>query len=168
MDAVGRLAGGIAHDFNNLLTIITSYSELALDAAPKDSPLEDKLHEILLAARRAAELTRRLLAFIRKQTQALRVVEVNQVVSNIAKMLPRLIGEDIEFTFVRGEHLGKVRLDPVQLEQVLMNLAANARCHAGGRSPANRNVSRFFNWRLHSGQAGSNPDGGLHVDHGYG
>lgn len=94
---------------------------------PQDSPLEDKLHEILLAARRAAELTRQLLAFSRKQPQALRVVEVNQVVSNIAKMLPRLIGEDIKSDFVSGEHLGQVRIDPVQLEQVLMNLAANAR-----------------------------------------
>ena len=127
MDAIGRLAGGIAHDFNNLLTIITSCSELALDAVPQDSPLEDRLHEILLAARRAAELTRQLLAFSRKQPQALRVVEVNQVVSNIAKMLPRLIGEDIKFTFIPGERLGEVRIDPVQLEQVLMNLAANAR-----------------------------------------
>src|SRR5215831_19377065 len=127
MDAIGRLAGGIAHDFNNLLTIITSCSELALDAVPQDSPLEDRLHEILLAARRAAELTRQLLAFSRKQPQALRVVEVNQVVSNIAKMLPRLIGEDIKFNFIPGERLGQVRIDPVQLEQVLMNLAANAR-----------------------------------------
>jgi PAS domain S-box-containing protein len=127
MDAIGRLAGGIAHDFNNLLTIITSYSELALDAVEQDSPLGDKLQEILLAARRAAELTRQLLAFSRKQPQALRVVEVNQVVSNIAKMLPRLIGEDIKFTFVPGERLTQVRIDPVQLEQVLMNLAANAR-----------------------------------------
>ncbi|SRR5579871_777542 len=127
MDAIGRLAGGIAHDFNNLLTIITSYSELALDAVPQDSDLEDKLDEILLAARRAAELTRQLLAFSRKQPQALRVVDVNQVVANIAKMLPRLIGEDIKFDFVRGERLGQVRIDPVQLEQVLLNLAANAR-----------------------------------------
>jgi two-component system cell cycle sensor histidine kinase/response regulator CckA len=127
MDAIGRLAGGVAHDFNNLLTIITSYSELALDAVPPDSGLEGKIHEILLAARRAAELTRQLLAFSRKQPQALRVVEVNQVVSSIAKMLPRLIGEDIEFTFVPGAHLAQVRIDPIQLEQVLMNLAANAR-----------------------------------------
>ena len=127
MDAIGRLAGGIAHDFNNLLTIITSYSELALDAVPQDSPLESKLHEILLAARRAADLTHQLLAFSRKQPQALRVVEVNQVVGSIANMLPRLIGEDVEFNFVPGECLGRVRIDPVQLEQVLMNLAANAR-----------------------------------------
>jgi two-component system cell cycle sensor histidine kinase/response regulator CckA len=127
MDAIGRLAGGVAHDFNNLLTIITSYSELALDAVPKGSSLQAKLEEILLAARRAAELTRQLLAFSRKQPQALRVVELNQVVAGIAKTLPRLIGEDIEFTFTPGANVGCVRVDPLQVEQVLMNLAANAR-----------------------------------------
>lgn len=127
MDAIGRLAGGVAHDFNNLLTIITSYAELALDTVPERSPLESKVHEILLAARRAAELTRQLLAFSRKQPRALRVVELNPVVGNVAKMLPRLIGEDIEFTFVPGEHLGQVRVDPMQIEQILMNLGANAR-----------------------------------------
>jgi two-component system cell cycle sensor histidine kinase/response regulator CckA len=127
MDAIGQLAGGVAHDFNNLLTIITSYSELALDAVDKNSPLESKIQEILLAARRAAELTRQLLAFSRKQPQALRVVEINQVISRIAKTLPRLIGEDIEFTYVPGQGLGRVRVDPVQIEQILMNLASNAR-----------------------------------------
>ena len=127
MDAIGRLAGGVAHDFNNLLTIITSYSELALDAVPENSPLEAKIQEILLAARRAAELTRQLLAFSRKQPQLLRVVDLNEVVGSIAKLLPRLIGEDIEFTFAPGEKLGHVRIDPLQIEQVVMNLAANAR-----------------------------------------
>ncbi len=127
MDAIGRLAGGVAHDFNNLLTIITSYSELALDTVPPDSPLESKIQEILLAARRAAELTRQLLAFSRKQPQSLRVVELNQVVAGIAKTLPRLIGEDIDFTFDPGSGVGCVRVDPLQIEQVLMNLAANAR-----------------------------------------
>jgi two-component system, cell cycle sensor histidine kinase and response regulator CckA len=127
MDAIGRLAGGVAHDFNNLLTIITSYSELALDSVPKHSPLEAKIQEILLAARRAAELTRQLLAFGRKQPQALRVMELNLVVANIAKTLPRLIGEDIEFTFTPGVDVGRARVDPMQIEQILMNLAANAR-----------------------------------------
>jgi CheY-like chemotaxis protein len=127
MDAVGRLAGGVAHDFNNLLTIITSYSELALDAVAPESPLEHKLQEILSAARRAAQLTRQLLAFSRKQPQALRVVEFNKVVTDIAGTLPRLIGEDIELTLLPGEGLGEVRIDPVQLEQILMNLAANGR-----------------------------------------
>jgi two-component system, cell cycle sensor histidine kinase and response regulator CckA len=127
MDAVGRLAGGVAHDFNNLLTIITSYSELALDAVPQNSPLEAKVQEILLAARRAAKLTRQLLAFSRKQPQALRVTDINRVVADIAMTLPRLIGEDIACRFVPGEGLGPVRVDPVQIEQILMNLAANAR-----------------------------------------
>jgi len=127
MDAVGRLAGGVAHDFNNLLTIITSYSELALDTVPKSSPLEAKLQEILLAARRAAELTRQLLAFSRKQPQALRVVELNPVVAGIAKTLPRLIGEDIQFSFISGDSVGCVRADPMKIEQIVMNLSANAR-----------------------------------------
>ena len=127
MDAIGNLAGGVAHDFNNLLTIITSYAELALDSVPPDSSLESKIQEILLAARRAAELTRQLLAFSRKQPQALRVADLNQVIARISNTLPRLIGEDIEFAFVRGEGLGRVRVDPLQIEQVLMNLAANAR-----------------------------------------
>lgn len=127
MDAIGRLAGGVAHDFNNLLTIITSYSELALDAVPADSPLESKIQEVLLAAKRAAELTRQLLAFSRKQPQALRVMDLNPVIAAISKTLPRLIGEDIEFSFTPGEGLGPVRIDPVQIEQILMNLAANAR-----------------------------------------
>jgi len=127
MDAVGQLAGGVAHDFNNLLTIITSYAELALDSVPEGSGIEGKLHEILLAARRAAELTGQLLAFSRKQPQALRVVEMNGVIGRIAKTLPRLIGEDIEFTFTPGQSLGRVRVDPLQIEQILMNLAANSR-----------------------------------------
>lgn len=127
MDAIGNLAGGVAHDFNNLLTIITSYAELALDAVPQSSPLEAKIQEILLAARRAAELTRQLLAFSRKQPQALRVADLNQVIARIANTLPRLIGEDIDFTFMPGEGLGRVRVDPLQVEQILMNLASNAR-----------------------------------------
>ena len=127
MDAIGNLAGGVAHDFNNLLTIITSYAELALDAVPQNSALEAKIQEILLAARRAAELTRQLLAFSRKQPQALRVADLNEVIARIAKTLPRLIGEDIEFAFWPGGELGRVRVDPLQIEQILMNLAANAR-----------------------------------------
>jgi two-component system, cell cycle sensor histidine kinase and response regulator CckA len=127
MDAVGRLAGGVAHDFNNLLTIITSYSELALDEVVPGSSTQSRLQEVLAAARRAAELTRQLLAFSRNQPQALRVAELNPVVSGIVKILHRLIGEDIELRLVSGQGLGRVRLDPMQIEQILMNLAANAR-----------------------------------------
>jgi two-component system, cell cycle sensor histidine kinase and response regulator CckA len=127
MDAIGRLAGGVAHDFNNLLTIITSYSELALDSVDQGSSTQTRLQEILSAAHRAADLTRQLLAFGRKQTQALRVAELNPVVAGIVKGLHRLIGEDIELVFVPGEGMGRIRLDPVQIEQILMNLAANSR-----------------------------------------
>jgi two-component system, cell cycle sensor histidine kinase and response regulator CckA len=127
MDAVGRLAGGVAHDFNNLLTIITSYSELAMDSVVPGSSTQSQLQEILAAARRAAELTRQLLAYSRNQPQALRVAELNPVVNVISKTLHRLIGEDIDLRFLPGEGLGRVRLDPMQIEQILMNLAANAR-----------------------------------------
>jgi two-component system, cell cycle sensor histidine kinase and response regulator CckA len=127
MNAIGRLAGGVAHDFNNLLTIITSYSEMALDEIAPGTALSDKVQQVLLAARRAAELTRQLLAFSRKQPRALRVADLNQVISRIARTLPRLIGEDIEFSFAPGAELGRVRVDPLQIEQILMNLASNAR-----------------------------------------
>jgi two-component system, cell cycle sensor histidine kinase and response regulator CckA len=127
MDAIGRLAGGIAHDFNNLLTIITSYSELALDSVVPGSTAQGRIQEILCAAHRAADLTRQLLAFSRKQPQALRVAEVNPIVSVILKTLNRLVEEDIELHFVPGDGLGRVRLDPVQIEQILLNLAANSR-----------------------------------------
>ncbi len=127
MDAIGRLAGGVAHDFNNLLTIITSYSELALDSVATGSVAQTRVQEILSAAHRAADLTRQLLAFSRKQPQALRVAELNPIIGSIVKTLDRLIGEDIELVFQPGEGLARVRLDPVQIEQVLMNLAANSR-----------------------------------------
>jgi two-component system, cell cycle sensor histidine kinase and response regulator CckA len=127
MDVVGRLAGGVAHDFNNLLTVITSYSELALDSVIPGSATQNRLQEILSAARRAAELTRQLLAFSRNQPQALRVAELNPVVGGIVKTLHRLIGEDIELKFIAGEGMGRIRLDPMQIEQILMNLAVNAR-----------------------------------------
>ncbi len=127
MDAIGQLAGGVAHDFNNLLTIITSYSELALDSVVPGSSTQIRLQEILSAAHRAADLTRQLLAFSRKQPQALRVAELNPVVNTIVKTLHRLIGEDIELIFIPGEGIGRIRLDPVQIEQILMNLGANSR-----------------------------------------
>jgi two-component system cell cycle sensor histidine kinase/response regulator CckA len=144
MDAIGHLAGGVAHDFDNLLTIITSYAELAMDSVPSDNPIESKLHEILLAARRAAELTRQLLAFSRKQPQALRVADLNQIVARIAKTLPRLIGEDIPFTFISGQGLSRVRVDPVQIEQVLMKPCHQCeRCDAAGRTPGHRDLRHF-------------------------
>ena len=140
MDAVGRLAGGVAHDFNNLLTIITSYSELAMDSVAAGSPTQDRLQEILSTARRAARLTRQLLAFSRNQPQALRGAELNPVVSGIVSTLHRLIGEDIDLTFIPGAGLGEIRLDPTQIEQILMNLAVNTRdaMPEGASAPSKR------------------------------
>lgn len=126
MDAVGQLAGGVAHDFNNLLMVISSYAELMLDDS-QPGKSRRYLEEIQGAARRAAELTRQLLAFGRKQAQQLQVLDLNRILRDIVKTLPRLIGEDIEVRFLPGADLGKVRLDPVQIEQIVMNLATNAR-----------------------------------------
>ncbi len=127
MDAIGRLAGGVAHDFNNLLMVISSYAELMLDSLTPQHPLRHNVDEIQKASRRAADLTRQLLAFGRKQMQTLQVLDLNLIIEDFNKMLPRLIGEDIELVFVPGEKLGKVKADPVQIEQILMNLVANAR-----------------------------------------
>jgi two-component system, cell cycle sensor histidine kinase and response regulator CckA len=127
MDAIGRLAGGVAHDFNNLLMIISSYAELMLDSLSPEHPLQRNVQEIMGASRRAADLTRQLLTFGRKRVQTLQLLDLNSVIHEINRMLLRLIGEDIEFVFVPGTHLGAVKADPVQIEQVLMNLAGNAR-----------------------------------------
>lgn len=127
MDAIGRLAGGVAHDFNNLLMVIGAYAELMQDSLAVEHPLRRNVVEILTASRRAADLTRQLLAFGRKQVQALQLLDLNQVIRQIGRMLPRLIGEDIQFVFLPGADLGTIRADPVQIEQVVMNLAANAR-----------------------------------------
>ncbi len=127
MDAIGRLAGGVAHDFNNLLLVISAYAELMLDSLADGHPLRRNVAEIMAASRRAADLTRQLLAFSRKQMQSLRVLDLNTVIGEIATMLPRLIGEDIELVFAPEQELGKVKADPTQIEQVVMNLAANAR-----------------------------------------
>jgi two-component system cell cycle sensor histidine kinase/response regulator CckA len=121
------LAGGIAHDFNNLLMVISAYSELLLDALEENSPLRRNAEEILTASRRAAELTRQLLAFSRKQLQALQLLDLNSVLAEIGSMLPHLVGEDIELVISPGKNLGKVKADAGQIEQILMNLAANAR-----------------------------------------
>ena len=127
MDAIGKLAGGVAHDFNNLLMVISSYAELMLDSLAPQHPLRRNVDEIQKASRRAADLTRQLLAFGRKQMQSLQLLDLNLIIEDINKMLPRLIGEDIELVFVPGKKLGRVKADPVQIEQILMNLVANAR-----------------------------------------
>ena len=125
LEAVGRLAGGVAHDFNNLVMIIKGYSELVQDAVPPE--VRPQLEEIKRAGDRASGLTRQLLAFSRKQVLEPQVLDPNQIVSGMVKMLRVLIGEDIELVTNLSEQAGRVQVDPGQLEQVIMNLAVNAR-----------------------------------------
>jgi two-component system cell cycle sensor histidine kinase/response regulator CckA len=127
LEAVGQLAGGVAHDFNNLLTVIYGYTQLSMDKVPADNPLWKNLQEIRKAAERAASLTRQLLAFSRKQVLQPKVLCLNTVVYDLQKMLRRLIGEDIELRITLATDLGNVKADPGQIEQVIMNLAVNAR-----------------------------------------
>jgi two-component system, cell cycle sensor histidine kinase and response regulator CckA len=127
MEAIGQLAGGIAHDFNNLLTVINGYSALLVDNRHPDDPDTEALAEIRNAGERAAVLTRQLLAFSRKQFLQLQVIDLNTLVSELAKMLRRLIGEHIVLTVDTDPSLDAVRVDPRQFEQVLLNLAVNAR-----------------------------------------
>jgi two-component system cell cycle sensor histidine kinase/response regulator CckA len=127
MEAVGRLAGGIAHDFNNLLTAIMGYAEMLYDDLSADDPRRADAHEIRVAADRAATLTRQLLAFSRQQVLEPRVLDLNDVVAGMDKLLRRLIGEDIELRTLLSADLWKVRVDPGQVEQVVVNLAVNSR-----------------------------------------
>jgi len=127
MEAVGRLAGGIAHDFNNLLMVISGYSEFLLERIGDDQEMRGHAREIANAAERATSLTRQLLAFSRKQMLDPKIVDLNSVVAENVKMLTRLIGEDIDLVMVPGQDIGAVKADPGQIEQVIMNLAVNAR-----------------------------------------
>ncbi len=127
MDAVGQLAGGVAHDFNNLLMVIRGYAELMLDRLEPQSLVRTQAEGIMQAAQRASSVTRQLLAFSRKQVLQPRVLDLNTVVADISKMLLRLIGEDIELQVVNAPNLGRAKADPGQLEQVIVNLAVNAR-----------------------------------------
>ena len=127
MEAIGGLASGVAHDFNNLLSVILSYCDLIAPQLPEKSPLIQDLEEIRGAGVRAAELTRQLLAFSRQQVLQPVVVDLNTIVLGLEKMLRRVIGADIELAAVTAPDLGKVEVDPGQIEQVIMNLAVNAR-----------------------------------------
>ena len=143
MDAIGLLAGGVAHDFNNLLMVISAYAELMQDFIHPGHRLHRNVQEILSASRRATDLTRQLLAFGRKQLQKLQVLDLNSILRDISRMLPRMVGEDIELIIDAQTDLGRVKLDPVQVEQVVLNLAANARdaMPRGGKlTIATRNV----------------------------
>jgi two-component system cell cycle sensor histidine kinase/response regulator CckA len=127
MEAVGRLAGGVSHDFNNLLTAILGYADLLALALPGDSPLRRHTDEIKAAAQRGADLTRQLLAFGRQQVLAPEILDLNEIVLTIEKLLRRVIGEDIELVTKLDPALGAVRADPSQIEQVLLNLGINGR-----------------------------------------
>ncbi|MCF8109672.1 MAG: transporter substrate-binding domain-containing protein [Desulfohalobiaceae bacterium] len=127
MESVGRLAGGVAHDYNNMLGVISGYAELALGKIAPDDPLQADLQEILSAARRSADIIRQLLAFARQQTIDPRVLDLNETVESMLKMLRRLIGEDIDLSWEPGPGLWSVKMDPSQLDQILANLCVNAR-----------------------------------------
>ncbi len=154
MEAVGRLAGGIAHDFNNLLMVISGYGELLLERVGTDPQLHAPAQEIANAADRATGLTRQLLAFSRKQMLAPKVLDLNAIVSENFRMLDRVIGEDVDIVVVPGPQLGTVKADPGQIEQVIMNLAVNARDsmpHGGKLTIETANVTLDKNYaRRHS------------------
>ena len=127
MESVGRLAGGVAHDFNNMLGVILGHVELAMEAVDSAHPIFADLCEIQKAGRRSAELTNQLLAFARKQTVAPKVLDLNQTVASMLKMLQRLIGEDIDLAWLPNTSLWSVKADPSQIDQILANLCVNAR-----------------------------------------
>jgi signal transduction histidine kinase len=127
MESIGRLAGGIAHDFNNLLTAITGYVDLAIDTLPQTHPVRDDLNEINKAADRAATLTRQLLAFARRQVIEPQILNLSTMIVDMSKLLRRLLGEDIDLTTLPDPQLWSVKADPGQIEQVVINLAVNAR-----------------------------------------
>ncbi|MCX7006555.1 MAG: response regulator, partial [Kiritimatiellaeota bacterium] len=127
MESVGRLAGGVAHDFNNLLMGIMNYTQLCRDKIAPDHPIQEYLAEITHDSERSAEITRQLLAFARKQTIAPRVLDLNDAVARMLKLLRRLIGEDIKLAWRPGVDLRPVKLDPSQVDQILANLCVNSR-----------------------------------------
>lgn len=126
MESIGRLAGGVAHDFNNALSVIMGTAELVINDVDPDGQLREDLDDILMAAKRAADITRQLLAFARKQTISPEVLDLNENIQSLLKMLRRLIGEDIDLAWLPGANLWSVNIDPSQIDQVLANLCVNA------------------------------------------
>ena len=127
LEAVGQLAGGVAHDFNNIMGVILGYAELAQSRVPRESPVATQLGHVRAAAERAASLTRQLLAFSRRQFLQPEELNLNDVVVDLSELLRRLVGENINITLQTSDDLGRVKADPIQIQQVLINLAVNAR-----------------------------------------
>ncbi len=127
MEAVGQLAGGVAHDFNNMLSVIIGHAELALDRAGLEDSVRNNLQMILAAGNRSSDITRQLLAFARKQTIVPEILDLNETVEGMLKLLRRLIGEDIDLAWMPGARIGPVKMDPAQIDQILANLCINAR-----------------------------------------
>ena len=127
MEAVGRLAGGVAHDFNNLLSVVLSYSAMIAATLPVADPIREDVLEIEKAGKRATELTRQLLMFSRHEVAEPRVIDLNDLLENMDKMLQRILGEDVDLVSLRAESLGRIRVDPGHMEQVIMNLVINSR-----------------------------------------
>ncbi len=127
MESVGQLAGGVAHDFNNMLTVILGHTEIALMKTNPDQPIYKNLEEIRKSAERSANLTRQLLTFARKQTIAPRIIDLNETVEGMVQMLRQLIGEGVDLSWLPGKNLAQVKVDPAQIDQILVNLCVNAR-----------------------------------------
>ncbi|MEW6260808.1 MAG: PAS domain S-box protein [Thermodesulfobacteriota bacterium] len=127
LESIGRLAGGVAHDFNNMLAVIMGRAEMALVKAGDSSPIRSDIQDILHASQRSAELVRQLLAFARRQTAEPKVLDLNDIITEMLKMVRRLIGEDMRLTWMPGPNLWPVRIDPAQVDQILANLCVNAR-----------------------------------------
>ena len=127
MESVGRLAGGVAHDFNNMLSVILGYAELIMSKLDPDDPVSREIEQIQKAARQSQNITQQLLAFSRKQVFEPKVLNVNELISGFEENLSRLIGEDIALSFFPSRDIENIEFDPVQIEQILMNLAVNAR-----------------------------------------
>lgn len=146
MESIGLLAGGIAHDFNNILTVIIGYSELAMMELPQDDPLLKQMETIYEQGTKAADLVRQLLAFSSKQVMELKVINLNTLITNMSRMLGRLIGENIGLQLDLNKEVGNIKADPGQVEQVLMNMAVNARdAMPHGGSLSIRTTDAFLN-----------------------
>lgn len=153
MEAVGQLAGGVAHDFNNMLSVIIGYSEILLDEIPVDAPVYSRIQEINNAGKRSADLTRQLLAFARKQVISPKILDVNADIESMLKMLRRLLGENIELIFKPAPDLWKVKMDPSQIHQILVNLTVNSRDAISGVG------------KLIIGTCNTNPDKEFYKEH---